>query len=154
MGMKQRVKDGQLLRAVWLYQLKKTASGALINYVGERKRVAPASWQRNGQDLHIMERCKLGVDLGKAHIRIRLVALIKSGLGGITWAIPKCTYWIVSSQADEAWAYARQWWAARGVPVEDGNGSTAYPDPILIDNYEVKLEALRAELLALFGGNP
>ncbi len=142
------VTNYEIKLAVWHNQLKKTADGALVNYHGGHKRVARPDHQHYGQDHHIIERHTLDIPLSKGHLRKRLVALIDAG--GLSWVVPNCTFVIKSAKADQAWQYAREWWLALGVPVEQLSGERL--PAVQIDDYETKLTKLQGELLARFGG--
>ncbi|OBY90704.1 hypothetical protein A6723_020975 [Pseudomonas sp. AU11447] len=146
----ERVTDEQLLDAVWRRQIEVTARGAITRYIGGLYAISGDSWRRYGQELHIMDRDKLGISLSWGHIRRRLVRLIEAGR--IAWATSQCTFWIDSPRMEEAYQYATAWWTARGVPSgydekQKCMRTVKIPEPAA----EALQNTLSAELLARFG---
>ncbi|MGZ4968074.1 MAG: hypothetical protein ACXV8O_01545 [Methylobacter sp.] len=111
---RMKVTDEELIKAIWILQVKKSARGCIHNYIGDRKGVASESHLKYSQDIHIMSRHQLGVDLSNGHLRKRLVTLIESG--AVQWSTNQCSFWINNEKAKEVFDYACDWWSNQGVP--------------------------------------
>lgn len=141
------VTDQEIVRAVWLGMVKATARGAVCRYVGGRYGLNSESSRYHGQDIHILGRGRLGIPLGNAHLRRRIVGLINSGQ--LKWTIHECAFWIDCQRAIEVWSRAIGWWADKGIPsgYEEGRGMRC----LAMDDFDQRVVELEQILLDEFG---
>lgn len=143
-----KVSDEELLRAIWLLQVRTTARGCIDNYVGDRKGLASASSRKYAQDIHIISRSNLSVPLSNGHLRKRLVRLIDQGK--VQWSLRNCTFWIDNELAKDVFDYACDWWANNGVPSGYDENSESMRCK-KIDDFDSLVDRLENELVEKFG---
>jgi hypothetical protein len=145
---KAKVSDEELLAAIWLLQVRNTARGCISNYVGNRKGITSQSMQNYAQDINLMSREKLGVQLSNGHLRKRLIHLIEGGL--VQWSVRSCSFWINNEKAKEIFDYACEWWANHGVPSGYDQERKAMRCEI-IEGFDDLAEKLEKDLVERFG---
>lgn len=146
---KEKVSDEELLNAIWLLQVRKTANGCTDNYFGDLKALKSDNHRRYAQDIHMtMDRHKINVDLSSGYLRRRIIRLINNGF--VQWGTYKCTFWIDSEKAKEVFDYAVQWWSSNGVPSGYDQDKKAMRCK-KIEGFDELVKELEEELVCVFG---
>lgn len=142
-----KVTDDEILRAVWRGMVKATARGAVCKYVGSRYGLNSDDFRYHWQDIHILGRDRLGVNLGSGQLRRRIVRLIDAGQ--MRWTIRDCAFWIDCPRAAEVWNRATAWWSAAGIPrgYEKGSGMRC----VEVADFDRRVGELEQILLGEFG---
>ncbi|MCY1396457.1 hypothetical protein D3C76_507940 [compost metagenome] len=142
-----KVTDDELLAAVWRRMVIGTARGTVTRYVGGKIGLAGNDMRSYGQDIHIIDRERLGIPLSSGHLRKRLIALVEAGL--LRWVVRDCTFWLDCMRGLDVWRRASDWWSAKGVPggYEKGQGMRT----VRLENFDSLVKQLETELLAEFG---
>jgi hypothetical protein len=143
-----KVTDAEILQAIWRKQVKTTAKGVIVNYMGGGKGLEGKRSQHHAQDIHIVSREGLELPLSRGHLRKRLVAII--GTGDLCWSVHGCTFWRKNAMADEVFDYAIQWWSERGVPSGYDEAGKRMRTA-RVDDFDVKVAQLETELIERFG---
>jgi len=146
-----KVTDAEILRAIWLAQVKRTAKGVITNYVGGSKGLTGD----RDQDRHfaqyqsMISRGNLGIPLGNGQLARRLKSLI--GQHGLKWRDGRSSsYEFMTDAAMDVFRFARNWWAERGVP-SGFDEINKRMRTIRLSDYESLAEQLEQELLERFG---
>ncbi|KJH75314.1 hypothetical protein [Pseudomonas sp. ES3-33] len=146
-----KVTDAEILQAVWLAQVRRTARGVITNYVGGSKGLTG----ERDQDRHfaqyqsMISRGGLGIQLSKGQLARRLKALIDGDT--LHWCgRPGNAYEFRTETAMAVFRYARNWWADRGVPsgFDEVNKRMR---TIRLSDYDKLAVQLEQELLERFG---
>lgn len=149
MPIKNKVSDEELLNAIWLLQVRKTAKGCINNYFGGLSGLKSDSSRRYASDIHLVcDRHQIDVDLSSGHLRKRLIQLIDGGF--LQWGTRKCTFWIDSEKAKEVFDYAVSWWQSKGVPSGyDQDKKSMRCEKI--EGFDELVKELEEELVYVFG---
>ena len=146
-----KVTDAEILRAIWLSQVKRTAKGVIDNYVGGNKGLKGD----RDQDRHfaqyqsMISRGNLGIPLSNGQLARRLKALI--GSHGLKWRDGRqSSYEFMIDTATDVFRFAREWWAARGVPSGFDDVAKCMRTA-RVDDFDGKVAQLESELLERFG---
>ena len=112
-----KLTDDQLMKAIWLYQLKRMAKGVVHHYVGQRYATSDSS---DGSFYHSSymwagESALITTELAASQRRVRIKKLIKQGR--LHQQHNDRTFFINSVAAREAFEAARQFWINAGIPV-------------------------------------
>ena len=128
-----KITDDQLMKAIWLYQLKRMAKGVVDHYFGQRFAVKGSS----DSDLyfssyiHFGETAQINVELsenqrlGASQRRVRIKRLIQQGK--LHQEHNDRSFYIKTSQSREAFEYARDFWIKSGVPAFKSGTATPVP---------------------------
>ena len=146
-----KVTDAEILRAIWLAQVKRTAKGVITNYVGGSKGLTGDSDQDRhfAQYQSMISRGGLGIPLSKGQLARRLKALIDGDI--LHWCgRPGNAYEFRTEAAMNVFRYARNWWAERGVP-SGFDQTNKRMRTIRLSDYESLADQLELELLERFG---
>jgi hypothetical protein len=146
-----KVTDAEILKAVWLAQVKRTARGAIDNYIGGGKGLKNDSEQDRhfAQYQSMISRGNLGLPLSNGQLARRLKALI--GSHGLKWRDGQSnSYEFMTDAAMDVFRYARSWWAEYGVP-SGFDEINKCMRTIRLTDYESLAEQLERELIEVFG---
>lgn len=146
-----KVPDSEILQAIWRAQVKRTAKGVIVNYVGGSKGLTgERDLDRHfAQYLSMISRGALGISLSNGQLARRIKSLI--GQAGLQWnGRPGNAYEFQTQAATEAFHFARNWWAERGVPTGFDHENQRMRS-IKLSDYESLVAQLENELLDQFG---
>lgn len=111
-----KITDRELLRLIWLYQLKKTASGVLVRYVGDVYGLCGDTFYEYAVGISRSERAQITKRISEKQMLIRMKGLIQSRKL-VPYGYPLfCTCWINARQSRQAFEAARRWWQSKGIP--------------------------------------
>lgn len=110
-----KINDEQLLRKIWINQLRNLCAGVLHNYVGGRVGLCNNDeyWFQAASGESFISRSRVTDCLGKSQLLNRLRKLADSGL---IRTYRDLTFWIENEQAWLAFNSARAFWLEHGVP--------------------------------------
>lgn len=124
-----KINDEQLLRKIWINQLRNLCTGVILNYVGGRVGLCNSNefWFQAASGESFASRSRVTDCLGKSQLLNRLRKLAGSGLIITNGDL---TFWIENQQAWLAFNSAREFWLEHGVPevMENGRYRTAKVD--------------------------
>ncbi|WP_434590193.1 hypothetical protein J3Q09_17750 [Pseudomonas sp. R4-83] len=146
-----KVTDSEILRAIWRAQVKRTAKGVIVNYIGGGKGLTGDRDidRHHAQYLSMISRGGLGIELSKGQLARRIKSLV--GTGCLQWnGRPGNAYEFKAPAATEMFHFARNWWADRGVPAGFDREQNRMRT-IRLSDYEVLVGQLEEELMRLFG---
>jgi len=146
-----KVTDAEILRAIWLTQVKRTAKGVITNYVGGSKGLTGDSDQDRhfAQYQSMISRGNLGIPLSNGQLARRLKALIDGKT--LHWnGRPGNAYEFRTEASMNVFRFARNWWAERGVP-SGFDQVNKRMRTIRLSDYESLAAQLEQELLDRFG---
>ena len=146
-----KVTDAEILKAIWLAQIKRTAKGVIDNYIGGGKGLKNDSEQDRhfAQYQSMISRGNLGLPLSNGQLARRLKSLI--GSHGLKWRDGQSnSYEFMTDAATDVFRFARNWWAERGVPsgFDDINKRMR---TVRLSDYDSLADQLELELLERFG---
>ena len=146
-----KVTDAEILRAIWLAQVKRTARGVITNYVGGSKGLTGDTDQDRhySQYQSMISRGGLGIQLSNGQLARRLKVLIDGK--NLHWCgRPGNAYEFRTDAAMDVFRFARNWWAERGVPTGFDSDKKCMRTARVSD-YESLAAQLEQELLEQFG---
>lgn len=111
-----KITDRELLRLIWLYQLKRTAERVIIRYVGGTYGVCREDSCGFIVGISRHERGCITKRISEQQLLNRMKDLIRMRRLQAYGAPLFSTCWVNSEQSNNAFAYARSWWIAKGVP--------------------------------------
>lgn len=112
-----KITDNQLMKAIWLYQLKRMAKGVVHNYVGQ----CYATAGNADSDFYFSsymwagESALITTELAESQRRVRIKRLLEEGR--LHRRHNDRSFFIGTDVAREAFEAARQFWINSGVPV-------------------------------------
>lgn len=144
-----KITDDQLMKAIWLYQLKRMAKGVVDHYVGQSFATRESSDSNfyYSSYMYFGETKNIHTELATSQRRVRVKRLIQQGRLH-QQGNDSCFYF--NNQAGrEAFEAARQFWINSGVPVRVYQKVAPVP---LTELRRLSLEQSCAEyLIKLFG---
>lgn len=111
-----KITDRELLRLIWLRQLKITAERAVIRYVGDTYGVCREDSFSFVVGISRSERGLITKRISEQQLLIRMKDLIRIKRLQAYGSPLFSTCWVSSEQSNNAFAYARAWWIAKGLP--------------------------------------
>lgn len=143
-----KVTDEELMHAVWVAQLKRTAKGVINTYMGGGYAVCEDEFEFNyyfSCGLYFTFRDNIDVNLGNRHKLTRLKKLRRNER--ISSPFHKGMYMIDNQMSRDAFSRARQFWLNAGVP-------TGYDDrkarTVFMEDFEQHLKELERVLISEF----
>lgn len=111
-----KITNRELLRLIWLYQLKLTAEKVIIRYVGGTYGVCRDDSFGFVVGISRSERRLITKRISEAQLLTRMKDLIRTKHLQAYGSPLFTTCWVNSEQSNNAFAYARAWWIAKGIP--------------------------------------
>jgi hypothetical protein len=140
-----KIKESELLQAVWDLQIKNVSSDVLHKYIngGHSVAVNECFWRSSSTAVHICSRQQITNLIGKQQILKRIRKMIFEG--SIEWKHQGCTFGIKNDYLNQSlFEDARNFWLELGVPTgfENGKCNTA-----IVENFLEKKNAAVTYLL-------
>lgn len=111
-----KITDRELLRLIWLYQLKLTAKNVLVHYVGDVYGVCGETHYEYAVGISRSARGNITKRISESQLLVRMKDLINSRKLARYGYPLFCTCWINAWQSRQAFDAARNWWLIQGIP--------------------------------------
>lgn len=145
-----KITDEQLMKAIWLNQLKRTARGVIDKYAGGRYGLGPKSDTNFffSCSEHIISRDRITKIISNQQLRNRIKSLINSGKIHSCYGDTLLTFCINTPDAHKAYEKAREVWKYFGLRSGYTNGRANTIGEISVDTIT---ETVLATLIDLYG---